>query len=86
MTPEQIAELLQLASVLREGHRSPFWQVLTQQIQAVEASLTEQLVQATPEDHDLLRGEILGIRRVLSFPANVIRTADQIRDAQSKEQ
>ena len=79
MSPEQIAELLALAQVLRELRHSEGWKVLAGQLKQVEALLTEQLIQAPVEDHDTLRGEIQGIRRALNYPDNVIRAADQVR-------
>lgn len=81
MSPEQVAELLTLAQVLRELRHSEPWKVLAGQLKQVEALLTEQLVQAPIEDHDTLRGEIQGIRRALNYSDNVIRAADQIRQA-----
>ena len=81
MTPEQIAELLTLSQVLRELRHSEPWKALVNQLKTVEALLTEQLIQAPMEDHDTLRGEIQGIRRAINYPDNVIRAADQVRQA-----
>ena len=85
MTPEQEAQLLSQAHMMRSLRSSQAWGVFVQELKAVEAQLTEQLIQASHNDvtGESLRGEILGIRRVLNYPDQVIRTADQLLEVPS---
>ena len=81
MTPEQEAQLLSHAHMMRELRASQPWQALVGLLKVVESQLTEQLIQAPPNDvtRDTLRGEIFGIRRSLGYPDMVIQVAESIR-------
>lgn len=79
MTSTEEAQFLALSQMMRDLRASHPWAVFVQEMKGVEGQLIEQLIQSSPGDvrQDALRGEILGIRRILDYPNRVIHAASQ---------
>ena len=62
-----------IAATLQDLTRSSGWDCYKDLAQGIEGQVTEEVVQAPKEEHDYLKGYVMGLRKALLLPAQIIQ-------------
>ena len=62
-----------IAATLQDFTRSEGFHCYQDLAQGIEQQIIEELVRAPKEDHDYLKGYVMGLRKALHLPAEIIQ-------------